>query len=103
MTKHYDETIDVTADPAVPGTPVAFIWRGRRYEIDQRLAVWRDAGAWWTAEPREDEVHRVLARPAGAISDGSVDADGFLTQAGAVFDLRFDRLRKAWRLDRLWD
>ena len=103
MTKHYDETIDVTADPAVPGAPVAFVWRGRRYEIDQRLAVWRDAGAWWTAEPREDEVHRVLARPAGVISDGNVDAEGFLTRPGAVFDLRFDRLRKAWRLDRLWD
>lgn len=103
MTKRYDEVIDVTADPARPGAPIAFTWRGRRYEVDQAVAAWREAGAWWTAEPREDECHRVLARPTGATSDGNVDADGFMVQAGAVFDLRFDRLRDSWKLDRLWD
>ena len=103
MTKRYDEAIDVTSDPLQSGAPLAFVWRERRYEVDQELSVWREAGAWWTDQPQEDEYHRVLARPAGVTSDGNIDADGFLTGLGAVFDLCFDRVRGIWRMARLWD
>jgi hypothetical protein len=103
VTKRYDESIEVTADPLQRGAPLAFVWRGRRYEVDRPLSVWREAGAWWTSEPHEDEYHRVLARPAGVLSDGAVDPDGFMNGAGAVFDLCLDRLRGTWRVARLWD
>lgn len=85
---------------------MAFRWRGRRYEIDQLLATWREA---WTAtrsasDPGiEREYVRVLARPSGSYSDGSVDADGFLVQTGAVYDLYLDLARGGWRLARIWD
>ena len=104
MTKRYDEPIDVTADPIVDDAPVAFQWRGTRYEVDQRLDSWREAGQWWTsAEATDREFFRVLARPSGAMSSGEVDADGFLRTVGAVFDVYRDRIRGDWRLARIWD
>ena len=58
MTKRYDEAIDVTPDP-VDRAPIAFQWRGRRYEIDERLTSWREAGEWWNGSDRRDrEYHR---------------------------------------------
>lgn len=103
MSKRYDEAIEVTPDPAPPdGTarlPTSFRWRGRRYEIDQHLASWRE-GAGWT----DRDCHRVLARPAGMFATGELDPDGFMTTASsAVYDLAFDRIKKAWRLSRIWD
>nr|MBA3630826.1 hypothetical protein [Actinomycetota bacterium] len=61
MAKRYDEAIDVTPD--TEGGPVAFLWRGRRYEIDQHLTVWREAGEWWNGhgKVRDREYYRVLA------------------------------------------
>jgi hypothetical protein len=104
VTKRYDEPIEVTADPIVDDAPVAFAWRGRRYEVDQRLDSWREAGQWWaSAEVTDREFFRVLARPSGAMSSGEVDADGFLRSAGAVYDVYRDRIRGDWRLARVWD
>ena len=102
MAKLYDEAIDVT-----PGTegPVAFLWRGRRYEIDQHLNVWREGGEWWNGhgKGREREYYRVLAHPAGFLSTGDLDADGFLQSFSAVYDLYRDRAGDCWRMARLWD
>ena len=125
MTKRYDEAIEVTADPLARGAPLSFVWRGRRYEIDQWLASWREAGEWWTSPPhvnghtngsgangsghgsggavRDREYHRVLARPSGALATGDLDADGFMRSAGAVYDVYRDRARGGWRLARIWD
>jgi Family of unknown function (DUF6504) len=104
VTKRYDDPIDVYADPVVDDAPVAFRWRGTRYEVDQRLDSWREAGQWWaTAEATEREFFRVLARPSGTMSSGEVDADGFLRTNGAVFDVYRDRIRGVWRLARIWD
>jgi Family of unknown function (DUF6504) len=104
VTKRYDEPIDVTADPIVDDAPIAFAWRGKRYEVDQRLESWREAGQWWaSSEITDKEFFRVLARPSGVSSSGDVDADGFLITAGAVFDLYRDRVRGGWRLARIWD
>ena len=47
MTKRYDEPIEVTPDPAQGGAPLSFEWRGCRYDVDQWLATWREAGEWW--------------------------------------------------------
>ena len=47
MAKRYDEPIEVTPDPAQGGAPLSFNWRGRRYEVDQWLMNWREAGEWW--------------------------------------------------------
>ncbi len=104
VTKRYDEPIEVTADPIVDDAPIAFAWRGKRYEVDQRLESWREAGQWWaSAEVTDREFYRVLARPSGVSSSGDVDADGFLVTAGAVYDVYRDRVRGGWRLARIWD
>ncbi len=124
MSKRYDEAIEVVPDP-VAQVPLAFFWRGRRYEIDQQLSSWREGAEWWAAagtngngtrssrvprngrEARDRECFRVLARPAGALATGELDADGFMTPSSAgpsaVYDLAFDRIKRVWRLARIWD
>jgi Family of unknown function (DUF6504) len=110
VAKRYDESIEVTEDPVREGAPISFSWRGRRYEVDQ----WREAGEWWLAaggsngsspdgSVRERHFFRVVARPAGALATGELDPDGFMTHVGAVYDMYFDRVRRQWRLTRVWD
>ena len=65
MTKRYDEPIDVTPDPAQGGAPLSFNWRGRRYEVDQWLMNWREAGEWWRG-----------AGTNGSNSNGSANGNG---------------------------
>ncbi|CAN5685515.1 hypothetical protein BH18ACT15_BH18ACT15_02160 [soil metagenome] len=104
VTKRYDEPIEVTSDPRDRHTPLAFAWRGCRYEIDQLLDTWREAGEWWDrARAHEREYFRVLARPAGVLATGEIDADGFMRAAGAVYDVYRDRFGGGWRLVRVWD
>jgi len=114
VSKRYEEDIEVTPDPVDASAPLSFRWRGRRYEIDQRLGSWREAGEWWLAAgrngngrtdrgPRDREYHRVLARPAGMFATGDLDADGFMRSRGAVYDLFFDRVARTWKLARIWD
>jgi hypothetical protein len=104
VTKRYDEQIDVTPDPFDPAAPYRFAWRGHRYDIDQRLESWREAGEWWSnSEAIDREFFRVLARPTGVMASGDVDADGFLRSIGAVYDLYRDRRRNEWKLARIWD
>jgi hypothetical protein len=102
VTKRYDEPIDVIADPVDEGAPVAFSWRGRRYEVDERLTSWLEAATWKVRSQGTLEYHRVLARPHGALATGDLDPDGFLLGApGVVFDVY--RCRAGWRLARIWD
>ena len=105
VTKRYDEPIDVEPDPFDGAAPARFSWRGRSYQVDERLTSWREAGELWNAEKARDrEYHRLLARPAGAFSTGDIDSDGFLTgPPGAVYDVYRDRLTDGWRIARVWD
>lgn len=105
VTKRYDDPIEVTPDPYEEDSPVAFSWRGRRYQIHERLAAWRETTEMWDpAKMRDREYHRVLARPAGALNTGDIDPDGFLQRdLAVVFDVYQDRIRGAWRLARIWD
>ena len=119
MTKRYDEPIEVTSDPFDGGAPLAFRWRGRLYEIDRRLSSWREAGEWFApnaglngtgsngtgsnGRARDREYHRVLARPAGVYAGGDLDADGFMTTVGAVYDVYRDRVAQVWKIARVWD
>ena len=115
MTKRYDESIDVTPDPIDAEAPLSFLWRGRRYQIDQRLESWREGGEWWRSagsngtsnskQPKEREFHRVLARPFGSAASGELDPDGFLVRDRylAVYDLYRDRINDVWKLARVWD
>ena len=104
MAKRYDESIEVTPDPADVDAPAAFSWRGRRYDIDERLSSWREAGEWWQGPTaREREYYRVLARPSGALATGDLDADGFMLGCSAVYDIYRDRINDVWRMARLWD
>ena len=87
MTKRYDEPIEVTIDTSNGHAPIAFLWRGRRYEIDQQLGSWCEGREWWSREAHDSEFFRVLARPAGATATGDLDADGFMRSPGAVYDI----------------
>jgi Family of unknown function (DUF6504) len=110
LTKRYDEQIDVTPDPIDADAPLTFLWRGRRYHVDQRLESWREGGEWWRSAaggkpPREREFYRVLAHPSGAAATGELDPDGFLIRDAytAVYDLYRDRIKNVWKLARVWD
>lgn len=95
VSKKYDEPIEVETavvlreGASLPGQPVAFRWRGRRYSVHRLLKYWREAGEAWDPERAKDhECYRV-------------EADG------GTYDLRLDRLagrsRPTWRLARVWD
>ena len=61
--------------------PVSFVWRRRRYRVERVLETWIVETGWW-----KDDGH--ISR-----SYWRVRADGH------VFDLRYDRLAKAWALE----
>ena len=104
MSKRYDEPIEVTSDDPGAAVPLAFSWRGRRYDVDQWLSSWREAGEWWDGSVvRDREFHRVVARPSGALATGDLDSDGFMQHPGAVYDVYLDRVQRRWRLARVWD
>ncbi len=104
MSKRYDEAIEVRADGRGDGAPVAFTWRERRYDVDQHLGSWREAGEWWNGDGRRDrEYFRVAAHPAGTLATGDLDPDGFWCSVGAVYDIYRDRAAGGWRLVRIWD
>lgn len=86
VSKRYEEDISVE----VRGfEPVAFEWRGRKYEVTSLLKRWRESSSAWDPENAKDlECFRVEA-------------------SGGIYDLRFDRIalkgRQKWRLARVWD
>jgi hypothetical protein len=61
--------------------PVSFLWRRRRYRVERVLETWILETGWW-----KDEGHV-------SCSYWRVRAEG------RVFDLRYDRLSKAWALE----
>ena len=63
--------------------PVTFVWRRRRYRIERVLETWVLETGWWK-------------------DDGHVSRSYWRVRAeGRVFDLRYDRLSKAWALERV--
>ncbi len=63
--------------------PAAFLWRRRRYRIERVLDTWVVETGWWR-------------------DDGHVSRSYWRVRAeGRVFDLRYDRLSKAWALERV--
>jgi hypothetical protein len=60
--------------------PIAFVWRRRRYCVERLLETWVVETGWWKDE-------------------GGVSCSYWRVRAdGHVFDLRYDRIRKAWTL-----
>lgn len=75
--KFYSEQIQVICDRK-PGLPSAFIWRGRRYDVQEIWGEWPDygfgttsAGRWWQRR------HRTYFR--------------VVTDRGDVFEIYLDR------------
>jgi hypothetical protein len=62
--------------------PVAFSWRRHRYRVERVLETWVVETGWWK-------------------DDGLVSRSYWRVRAGGrVFDLRYDRITKAWALER---
>ncbi|HVF52821.1 MAG TPA: DUF6504 family protein [Actinomycetota bacterium] len=95
VSKRYGDPIEVEV---AGGLPLAFVWRGRRYDVDQYLSSWLEAPA--AVRAPDVRFHRVLARPAGLTATGDLDPDGFGSPLGAVYDLAQEN---TWRLARVWD
>jgi hypothetical protein len=63
--------------------PVAFVWRRRKYRIERVLETWVLETGWWR-------------------DDGHVSRSYWRVRAGGrVVDLRYDRLTKAWALEKV--
>jgi Domain of unknown function (DUF6504) len=62
--------------------PVAFVWRRRTYRVERVLETWVLETGWW-----KDEGH--VSRSYWRVRAG-----------GRVVDLRYDRLVRAWALER---
>ena len=63
--------------------PVAFVWRRRRYPVERVLETWVVETGWWK-------------------ESGLVSRSYWRVRAGGrVVDLRFDRLTKAWALEKV--
>ena len=63
--------------------PVTFVWRRRRYRIERVLETWVLETGWWK-------------------DDGHISRSYWRVRAeGRVFDLRYDRLAKAWALEQV--
>jgi len=62
--------------------PVAFVWRRRHYQVERVLETWVLETGWW-----KDGGH--VSRSYWRVRAG-----------GRVVDLRYDRLGKAWALER---
>jgi hypothetical protein len=81
MSRGRATAIAVTWDPALRA-PRSFTWRARRYRIERVLHTWVIDTGWW------DERSRVSRRYSRVLAEGR------------LFDLYFDRLRKAWFLEK---
>jgi hypothetical protein len=123
MARQYDEDIDVRETPGLPGTPEAFLWRGRLYLVRGVLGHWRERRAWWTGRAarvlhgqdtssgpadlpgggvrvalgEEDEMWRVAASPGRAAGHGIYD----LCRSSASAES--DPTSGGWRLLRVAD
>lgn len=63
--------------------PVTFVWRRRRFRVERVLETWVVETGWWK-------------------DDGHVSRSYWRVRAdGRVLDLRYDRLTKAWALERV--
>jgi hypothetical protein len=63
--------------------PVTFVWRRRRYQVERVLDTWVIETGWWK-------------------DDGHVSRWYWRVRAGGrVVDLRYDRIDKAWALERV--
>ena len=61
--------------------PVSFVWRHRRYRVERVLETWVLETGWWK-------------------DDGHVSRSYWRVRAeGRVFDLRYDRIARAWALE----
>lgn len=77
--KRTEEEVSVAWDGA-RRAPAAFVWGGKRYGVDALVQTWAIERSWWDRDRRVSRrCFRVLAR-------------------GGVYDLAFDRLRRAWLL-----
>jgi hypothetical protein len=63
--------------------PVAFVWRRRTYRVERVLETWILETGWWK-------------------DDGHISCSYWRVRAGGrVVDLRYDRLGRAWALERV--
>jgi hypothetical protein len=84
----------VTAVERRDDAPVAFAWRGRRYDVRAVLEHWWESAAWWT-QPQEavgDDEHELWRVEAGAAGRSPV-----------LVELRFAWRTATWTVDTVMD
>ena len=100
--RRIDESIEsLTPTADVPGAPLAFRWRGRRYVVGSVLAHWVETGAWWrqsAAQPMTGST--ALADPERWLWRVEAGSRG---RGAGVFDLCFDRDHGRWSLHAIYD
>lgn len=85
MTKLYDETIKVDYDAGLH-TVRSFVWRRKSYPVSSIISSWKIRQALWN---EGKEVDRIYFR--------------VQTAGGGSYDLYWDRRKRIWRLERVWD
>jgi len=85
LTKLYNETIKVDYDTS-SHTVRSFVWRNRPYSVSGIITTWKIRQALWN---KGGEIDRIYFR--------------VQTVSGGSYDLYWDRRKRIWRLERVWD
>jgi len=85
LTKLYDEAVKVDYD-AASHTVRSFVWRKRSYPISSVVSTWKIRHTLWD---ESKEIDRIYFR--------------VQTVSGGSYDLYWDRRKRTWRLERVWD
>lgn len=89
------ESVEVDFDrpPALekrPGCPDAFVWRGQRYQIIEKLNEWHDYGRRGRMAVNMRPDHAARATQRGSWGVGR-DYFRVRVESGQIFDLYYDR------------
>jgi len=85
--------VDFDRPPALekrPGCPDAFVWRGKRYQITEKLSEWHDYGRRGRMVVNMRPDHTAHATQRGSWGVGR-DYFRVRVDSGQIFDLYYDR------------
>jgi hypothetical protein len=87
MSKRYNEQIQVWQDET--RHPVAFVWRGRKYQIKSIDHWWTVQSEWWHV-PNSTKHHAVVLARGQAVNEGA-------------YEIYLEMPQKKWYLAKVFD